>query len=206
MRREVGLLFLSVSEREDNSILIVLSAEGPDGFSEIVIDTQTDKEGKRMRSRQVILISVLMVSLWVPLSFGAEAALSPKTPDAVSEEEVRQFIDTYVNRYKAMDIDLFMELFSRKCLENRVLPYADIRATYQRMFAGTNQFLYYPTIYSVQNRAQGAFVAGHYRMVQTLKQDNRMRIFQGNIQWDLVKEDGALKIRELNYGRARGND
>ncbi len=147
-----------------------------------------------------------MVSLWVPLSFGAEAALSPKTPDAVSEEEVRQFIDTYVNRYKAMDIDLFMELFSRKGLENRVLPYADIRATYQRMFAGTNQFLYYPTIYSVQTRAQSAFVTGHYRMIQTLKRDNRMRIFHGNIQWDLVKEDGAIKIRELNYGRTRGDD
>lgn len=159
-----------------------------------------------MRSRQVILISVLMVSLWVPVSFGAEAALSPKTPGAVSEEEVQQFIDTYVNRYKAMDIDLFMELFSRKGLENRVLPYADIRATYQRMFAGTNQFLYYPTIYSVQTRGQGAFVTGHYRMVQTLRQDNRMRIFHGNIQWDLVKEDGVLKIRELNYGRTRGND
>jgi len=37
MRREVGLLFLPVSEREDNTILIVLSAEWPDGFSEIVI-------------------------------------------------------------------------------------------------------------------------------------------------------------------------
>ncbi len=159
-----------------------------------------------MRSRQVILISVLMVGLWVPLSFGSEAALSPKTPDAVSEEEVRQFIDTYVNRFKAMDIDLFMELFSRKALENRVLPYADIRPTYQRMFAGSSQFLYYPTIYSIQTRTQGAFVTGHYKMIQTLKQDNRMRIFHGSIQWDLVKEDGAMKIRELNYGRTRGND
>jgi hypothetical protein len=159
-----------------------------------------------MRSRQVILISVFMVSLWAPLSFGADLGRSPKTPDAISEEEVRQFIDTYVDRYKAMDIDLFMELFSRKVLENRVLPHPDIRATYQRMFAGSNQFLYYPMIYSVQTQTQSAFVTGHYKMIQTLKRDNRMRIFHGNIQWDLMKEDGTLKIKELNYGRTRGDD
>jgi hypothetical protein len=28
----------------------------------------------------------------------------------------------------------------------------------------------------------------------------------GNMQWDLVKKDGTLKIRELNYGRTRGDD
>jgi hypothetical protein len=31
-----------------------------------------------------------------------------------------------------------------------------------------------------------------------------MKIFQGNIQWDLVREDGSLKIREIDYGRNRG--
>jgi len=169
-------------------------------------DTRTDKEGKRVRSKQVILISVLMVSLWVPPSFGADLGRSPKTPDAISEEEVRQFINTYVDRYKAMDIDLFMELFSKKAVENRMLPHPEIRATYQRMFAGSNQFLYYPTIYSVQTRTQSALVTGHFKMIQTLKRNNRMRIFHGNIQWDIMKEDDTLKIKELNYGRTRGDD
>ena len=159
-----------------------------------------------MRSKQVVMVSVLMVCLLFPLALGVEAAGPTTSPEAISEEEVRQFIDKYVDRYKAMDIDLFMDLFSKKGIENRALPYPDIRTTYQKMFAGTNQFLYYPTVYSVQTHAQSALVMGRYKLIQTLKRDNSMRIFHGNIQWTLVKEDGTLKIREMNYGRSQGND
>ena len=159
-----------------------------------------------MRSKQVVVISVLIGILLFPLSLGAQMAGLPGAPDAIPEQEVRQFIDTYVDRYKAMDIDLFMELFSRKGVENRMLPYADIRTTYHKMFAASNQFLYYLTLYSVQTQARSAFVTGRYTLVQTLRRGNRMRIFHGNIQWGLVKEEGFLKIREINYGRSRGDD
>ena len=75
-----------------------------------------------------------------------------------------------------MDIDLFMELFSRKGVENRMLPYADIRTTYHEVFAESNQFLYYLTIYSIQTHARSAFVTGRYTLVQTLRRGNKMRI------------------------------
>lgn len=169
-------------------------------------DRRMDKEGELMRSKKVVVISVLIGILLFPLSLGAQMARLPGASDAITEQEVRQFIDTYIDRYKAMDIDLFMELYSRKGVENRMLPYADIRATHQKMFAGSNQFLYYHTIYSVQTHARSAFVTGRYTLVQTLKRGNRMRIFHGNIQWGLVKEEGSLKIREINFGRSRGDD
>ena len=159
-----------------------------------------------MRVKKIAIIFVLIVSSFVPLSLGAQMAGPPGTVDAIREEEVRQFIDKYIDRYKAMDIDLFMELFSRKGVENRMLPYADIRTTYHKMFAASNQFLYYLTIYSIQTHARSAFVTGRYTLVQTLRRGNRMRMFHGNIQWDLVKEEGSLKIREINYGRSRGDD
>jgi hypothetical protein len=159
-----------------------------------------------MKSKHVVVISVLIGSILFPLSLGAEVAVSPGASDAISEQEVRQFIDTYVDRYKVMDIDLFMQLFSTKGIENRMLSYADIRTTYGKMFASSTQFLYYLTIHSVQTRAHSAFVTGRYTMVQTLKRGGRIRIFRGNIQWGLVKEDGSLKIREINYGRTRGDD
>jgi hypothetical protein len=169
-------------------------------------DRKTEKEVESMKSKKVVVISFLIGSLLFPLSLGADVAGPPGTGDAIREEEVRQFIDKYVDRYKAMDIDLFMELFSRKGVENRMLPYADIRTTYHDVFAASNQFLYYLTIYSIQTRAQSAFVTGRYTLVQTLRRGNRMRMFHGNIQWDLVKEEGSLKIREINYGRSRGDD
>jgi len=157
-----------------------------------------------MRVKKIAIIFVLIVSSFVPLSLGAQMAGALGAPDAITEEEVRQFIDKYVDRYKAMDIDLFMELFSRKGVENRMLPYADIRASYRETFAWSNQFLYHLTIYSIQTYTQRAFVTGRYKMIQTHKQGNKMIIFQGNIQWDLVREEGSLKIREINYGRNRG--
>src|SRR5512137_2930186 len=86
-------------------------------------DTGTDEERKRMRSKRVIMVSVLMASLLFPLALGVEAAGPTNPPEAISEEEARQFIDKYVDRYKAMDIDLFKEFFSKKSIENRSVLY-----------------------------------------------------------------------------------
>ncbi len=57
-------------------------------------DRRTDKEGELMRSKQVVVISVLIGSLLFPLSLGADVAGSPGASDAITEQEVRQFIDT----------------------------------------------------------------------------------------------------------------
>ena len=69
------------------------------GFA--MTDRKTDKEGEPMRSKKIVVISVLIGSLLFPLSLGADVAGPPGTVDAIPEEEVRQFIDKYVDRYKA---------------------------------------------------------------------------------------------------------
>jgi hypothetical protein len=145
----------------------------------------------------------LIAGLLFPLPVGAQVTGIPGAPETIKEEDVRQFIDLYVNRYKAKDIDLFMDLYSKRSVENQILPYEDIRVHYRRMFAETNQFLYYPTIYTIDVRGPRAYAAGRYKVVQTLKKGNEMRTFQGNIQWDLIREEGALRIREINFGMSR---
>lgn len=152
-----------------------------------------------MTLKTITVVLVLTVFLGLSLSSTAEG------DDMIKDDQARQVIETYVDRYKAMDLNLFMELYSRKAVENQVLPYADIRATYKRMFAETNQFLYYPTIYSIQTYPHHAFVTGGYTVIQTLKKGNRLRQFHGKIQWTLVPEGESLKIREINYGRSGGD-
>jgi hypothetical protein len=101
-----------------------------------------------------------------------------------------------------LELDPFMGLFSKKAVENRMLPYAEIRRAYQKTIVGSCSIMYRFKIYTVQTYLQSALVRGHYEIVQTFKKGGEAT-FQGDIQWDLIRENGALKIREITYGRDR---
>ncbi|MBM4277983.1 MAG: nuclear transport factor 2 family protein [Deltaproteobacteria bacterium] len=120
---------------------------------------------------------------------------------SVTEEEVRQFMDQYRERFMKMDLDAYMALFLKDAVENRALPYADIREAYQRTIARSRSIVYQLKIHAVQTYARSAFVSGRYRIIQVFKKDGREKVYKGNIQYDLVRENSSLKIREINYGR-----
>jgi hypothetical protein len=117
-------------------------------------------------------------------------------------EETRQFIDEYIARFMKLDLEPFMELFSKRAVENKMLPYADIRDAYQKTIAGSRSIGYRLKIYSIQTYTRSAFVRGRYEIVQILKKGGKT-VLKGDIQWDLIRENGSLKIREVNYGRDR---
>lgn len=133
------------------------------------------------------------------------AQVSPTTtiPQAVTMEEVRQFIDEYTKRFMKMDLDAFMDLFSKEAVENRMVPYADIREAYRKTIETNKSIQYNVKIISIQTYTQSAFVSGRYKITQTFKKGNKEKVFQGNIQWELVRENGSLKIKEVNFGRDR---
>jgi len=149
-----------------------------------------------------MVIFLFLVSLF-PLSTKAQAPVPPQIPQPVTEEEVRQFMEKYTGRFMRMDLDAFMDLFSKEAVENRMLPYADIREAYQKTFANSNSIVYHLEIYSIQAYQKSAFVSGRYELIQSIKGSKKKKVFRGNIQWDLIREDGSLKIKEINYGRDR---
>jgi hypothetical protein len=130
------------------------------------------------------------------LSIGAQAP----SLAAVKEEEVRQFIDEYKDRFVKMEIDDFMALFLRDATENRMLPYTDIEEAYRRTVSISQSISYQVEIYSIQTYSQSAFISGRYEIIQTFKGIWRKRAFRGDIQWVLVRKNGSLRIREINYG------
>ena len=148
------------------------------------------------------VIFLFLISLF-PLSTKAQAPVPPEIPQAVTEEEVNRFFDEYTARYMRMDLDAFMDLFSKEAVENRVLPYADILEAYQNFFANSKSIVYNLEIYSIQTYEKSAFVRGRYELIQSLKGSKKKRVFQGDIQWELIRENGSLKIKEINYGRDR---
>jgi len=149
-----------------------------------------------------MVIFLFLVSLF-PLSTKAQAPVPPKIYQPVTEEEVHRFMDEYKVRLMRMDLDAFMDLFSKEAVENRMLPYADIREAYQKTFANSNSIVYHLEVYSIQAYQKSAFVSGRYELIQSIKGSKKKKVFRGTIQWDLIQEDGSLKIKEINYGRNR---
>jgi hypothetical protein len=145
-----------------------------------------------------MVIFLFLVSLF-PLSTKAQAPVPPKIYQPVTEEEVHRFMDEYKVRLTRMDLDAFMDLFSKEAVENRMLPYADIRVAYRRTIQGSHSIQYDVKIYSIQTYEKSAFASGRYQITQILK-GGGVKTFKGNIQWVLVREGRDLKIKEINYG------
>ena len=154
-----------------------------------------------MSLKKITLIFFLFLISIFPLSIMAQVPPPPEIPQPVTIEEVRQFIDEYKTRFMKMDLDAFMALFSKEAVENRMLPYADIRNAYLRTIAHSDSIVYEAKIYSIQTYTRSAFVRGRYEIIQSLKGRGKKRVFRGDIQWNLVRENGSMKIQEINYGR-----
>jgi hypothetical protein len=118
-------------------------------------------------------------------------------------EEVHQFMNEYKDRFVKMNFDAFMDLFSKEAIENRMHPYADIREAYRKTFDNSDAIQYNLEVYTIQAYQEGAFVSGRYELVQSIKGSKKTMVFRGNIQWTLNRENGLLKIKEINYGRDR---
>jgi len=156
-----------------------------------------------MRFHAIPFVFFLSLIFIVPFYTIAQVPLPPESPKVIPVEEVQKFIVEYKVRFMKMDLDAFMDLFSKEAVENRMLPYANIREAYRRTIAHSKSIIYNLKIYSIQTYTRSVFVRGHYEIIQTLKAGGKERAFRGDIQWDLVRENGSLKVREVNYGRER---
>ena len=151
-----------------------------------------------------IVVMVLMVSVFLfPLVIRAQTAPSPPTLPVIPEAEVRQFIGQYIERFQGMNLDGLMALFSKDAVENRKWGYSDMREAYRKTFDATKEFAYNLKIQTVQTYTRSALVTGRYEIIQTLKEVKEgsiTKIYRGNIQWDLIRDDGGLKVLRVNYG------
>jgi hypothetical protein len=159
-----------------------------------------------MKHQNIIFLFFIYFILIYPLSARAQVPTPSEIPRTVTMEEVRQFIDEYKARFMKMGLDAFMELFSKEAVENQVIPYSDIREAYRNTIAHSKSIIYNLKIYSIQTYTQSALVLGRYEIIQTLKKGGKERVFRGDIQWHIVRENSSLRIREINYGRDRRDD
>jgi len=153
-----------------------------------------------MRLHKIIFILFISFALIYPFSVRAQVPPSREIQRAEAMEEARQFIHEYTIRFMKLELDPFMELFSKNAVENRMLPYADIREAYRKTIEGSRSIKYNLDIDSIQMYARSVLVMGRYKIIQAFKR-GRKTVFSGDIQWSLIRDDGSLKIKEVNYGR-----
>ncbi len=155
-----------------------------------------------MKLEKIIFIFFITLLSIYPFSTKAQVPPSQEIQKAQAAKEAHQFVQEYTARFMKLELDPFMELFSERAVENRMLPYADIREAYRKTIEGSHSIAYHLDIDSIQTYSHSAQVVGRYKIVQTFKKGGKT-VFGGDIQWDLIRENGSLKIREVNYGRSR---
>ncbi len=148
---------------------------------------------------KLYLFLFLGFSLLPLLDAGASSPQTPPIHGKIQESEVREFIEHYTRRFSEMNLEAYMDLFSKGALENRTLPYTDIREAYRKTLQGSHVLSMNVSLQVVRSDGETAFASGRYQITQILKM-GRGRVFQGNIQWWLIRQDGVIKIREINYG------
>lgn len=153
-----------------------------------------------MKWERVAAVLLAFCFVLSPVMVGAQTVASAPLMPVIPEADVQDLINKYIDRFKAMDHASFMALFSKEAVENRMLPYNDMADAYRKLFSETSQFLYHVKIDTIQTYTKSAFASGQYQIIQTLNESKETRIYKGGIQWEVVAEDGSLKILRLNYG------
>ncbi len=116
-----------------------------------------------------------------------------------NEEEVRQFLANYIDRYVRKDINGFLSLFSSKAIQNGKDRLEKIREIYVRFFDQSEELTYRLDDIKVSISGSEAEAMVRYQVIQRLKNRGGEKLWRGNLRWVLVKEDGVLRIITLDY-------
>jgi hypothetical protein len=118
------------------------------------------------------------------------------------EEEVKRFFHSYVERYTLMDINGLLMFFSSRAIQNKTDDIDEIRKTYTQFFDQSQSLVYQLKNPAIKIFPDSVQVKAFYEVKQKLK-TGATRLWKGRIEWDLVREEGALKISSLEYRHDR---
>jgi hypothetical protein len=125
--------------------------------------------------------------------------ISSGTSPLAREEEVKQFFSNYIDRYHRKDVDGFLSLFSSRAIQNQTDRSEAIRNFYTKLFNQSQDLRYQIEGMKIDISQYRVVVKARFRVDQKLKKDGEEKVWKGNVRWDLVKEEGRLKIGSLDY-------
>jgi ketosteroid isomerase-like protein len=130
---------------------------------------------------------------------GVKKAFPRAPPLLAEEEEVKRFFSNYIDRYHRKDIDGFLSFFSSKALQNQKDGLKRIRKIYTKFFDQSQELRYRVKGMKIEIYQNMVEVKARFRVDQRLKKRGEEKVWEGNIRWVLIKEEGNLKISSLDY-------
>jgi len=121
---------------------------------------------------------------------------------STTEEEVGEFLAAYIDRYTRKDIEGFLSFFSSKAIQNNKDGFKKIRKIYTDFFRESLNLAYRLRYPKIEISANGVRVRSSYEIKQVHKAGD-IRQWNGNIEWELVREGEQLKISTLQYQHDR---
>ncbi len=129
-----------------------------------------------------------------------EQKVASVSPSAIASDlEVRNFFENYSVKYNRKDIRNFIALFSAKAIQNKKDDVEKIRRTYENFFGQMESVNYQIAITGIEPKQDRMEVKAHYVLEGIVAKGRRVQTWQGQIQWVLVKEGGALRVLSLDY-------
>ena len=124
----------------------------------------------------------------------------PEHPPLIAtEEEVRQFFVQYREQYNQMDIEGFLSLFSSKAVQNHRDGFDEMKRIYSDFFDKSRTLWFHMKDMRIEIYQNAVQVNARYEIYQTMKKRGKKRAWRGDISWILIRENGALKIRSLDF-------
>jgi hypothetical protein len=116
-----------------------------------------------------------------------------------TDEEVRQFLATYVERYTQKDRDSLLSLFSPKAIQNQRNGFDEIKEMYSDFFNKSHELRYRIADATIDIYQNAVEVTARYEVDQISKKKGNKKLWTGHIRWILVREDGKLRIRFIDF-------
>ena len=116
----------------------------------------------------------------------------------VEENEVREFLAKYADRYTQRDIEGFLSFFSPMAIQNQKDRIEKIREMYSKQFEQYERFKYQlkdPKMKILENSVK---VRASYEIEQFSKKGETKQL-RGDIEWELVREGKELKVLTIEY-------
>jgi hypothetical protein len=124
-------------------------------------------------------------------------------PLIATEQEVNQFLKTYIERYTNKDIDGFLWLFSLKAVQNHNDRLPGIREIYSNFFDQAKTLNCRIEDRKIEIYENVVEVRARYDIEQIVKKGGGKKVWRGRIRWVLIREEGILKIVSLDYKHER---
>jgi len=116
-----------------------------------------------------------------------------------TEDDVRKFFANYIERYNQMDLEGFLSLFSSKAIQNQKNRIEGTRKIYTDFFNQGQEVRCQIQDMKIEIYQNAVEVKARYQIEQISKKSEGRMVWKGQIQWVLIKENGAFKIVSLDY-------